>query len=122
MQNSGRPYNVNNYHFATRSGNGYSSYKPTSKDFSQMKTGKFGGKALIARPPIAVKQKTGLFGRKTYSVNNASGTKAKSSFFGGNKTSTGKSSGFFSKSSSSSGRVSSFGGSSTRSFSGGFGG
>lgn len=123
MSNSGRPIVYNNYNFSTRGANGnYTSYKPSSKDFNSMKTGKFNGKALIAKPPIAVKQKTNLFGKKSYTPVNNSGKQTKSMFGSTTKSSTSSKSGFFSKSSSSSGKVSSFGGSSTRSSSGGFGG
>lgn len=143
MNTSGRPYNINNYHFSTRGTNGqYKTYKPNASQFNQMKSGKFTGKTMVARPPVAMTKKTNIFGKSTTTVGTPNakkggffvGNKAKSPisktsskpnpiksmFGGGNKTSS-KSSISTSKSSSS-GKVSSFGGSSSRASGGGFGG
>ena len=137
MDRLGRPYDLRNYNYSTRTGGVYKPYRPSSNDYTSMKNKKFSGQTMVARPPVAVKQKTSMFGKKT-TVPMASKTvttPTKKGFFGGLKSTATKSTPVKSvssptpvkstsapRASSSVGKTSSFGGSSTRASSGGFGG
>lgn len=143
MNSSGRHYDLDDYRYSTRgTGGNYRPYKPTSSDFTSMKSGRFTGKTMVARPPVAVRQKTNIFGKTTVVQPKTTPT-TKTGLFGkktivptSNPKPVAPKKGLFSKFSSSnsskattvtpkassSGKVSSFGGSSSRASSGGFGG